>query len=381
MVSMQTNMKLLFPTVASLDPSNRKFVAVFKHDENDSVFVMFNVPNYPNASSVTYESDLELTEAGVKILQAHNADKLNFLEYLKLFKHALASVPKKRVFRNDLFRTFYDEYCELTAQYPDDKFVFNRALETFTIARVDSCMVVNTVVIQLNFYDSSSTVYTVLTSSFPEIKPKKLFAKQYSLKVIHQQFLGYVEELSAFHETLQRIDMLCWVTAPPNPTFEHNYRTIMISDNCVSIKIIFDPWNMSKLPEFKFLGPSAILETFRSTLSENLANWDPDYDVLHNVMQLLDLNCFPMKPAPEEAADKEVLLYDRDTECSVCFTYHLNDEAPDVTCDYESCRRQFHNHCLYEWLSRLPNCQIMFGTINGECPNCEKTVSCKVPTL
>lgn len=55
-----------------------------------------------------------------------------------------------------------------------------------------------------------------------------------------------------------------------------------------------------------------------------------------------------MKPVVEEQMDKEILLYDRDTECSVCFMYHLNDEAPDVTCDYESCRRQFHNVCLYE---------------------------------
>lgn len=33
MVSMETSMKLLFPTVAPLDEDNKKFVGIFKHGE------------------------------------------------------------------------------------------------------------------------------------------------------------------------------------------------------------------------------------------------------------------------------------------------------------------------------------------------------------
>lgn len=188
--------------------------------------MIFKVPDYPNAKSVSYESDIQFTEKELKILQS---DSCNFLEYLKLFDYAVSTVPKKRVFRTDLFTTFYDEYCELKSLFPCERFSFNCEQETFTIVSVDSCMVENCVVVQLNFYEDHSHMYTVIKYSFPDVKHKKLFTKQYSLKVIHQQFLGYVENLSLFHETLQRIDVLCWVTAPPNPTFEQNYRTIMIS--------------------------------------------------------------------------------------------------------------------------------------------------------
>lgn len=51
---------------------------------------------------------------------------------------------------------------------------------------------------------------------------------------------------------------------------------------------------MSKLPEFQFFGPSENVEKFRNGLSENLANWDAERDIIQNIKSLLGefFNCF-----------------------------------------------------------------------------------------
>lgn len=63
------------------------------------------------------------------------------------------------------------------------------------------------------------------------------------------------------------------------------------------------------------------------------------------------LDCFFLPVKPEEEPEKtteNVVLYDSNTECSICFCYHLNSESPDLICENKSCFRHFHNECLFE---------------------------------
>lgn len=127
----------------------------------------------------------------------------------------------------------------------------------------------------------------------------------------------------------------------------HSFAGILFTENNVTLKLTFDPWNMSKLPEFRFFGPSNVIEIHQFNLTENLCNWDGNKDIFQNILGLLDLPFLPIKPEPQNEAGGFV-LYDSNTECCICLSYHLREDVPDVVCEFESCKRHFHNECLYE---------------------------------
>lgn len=65
-----------------------------------------------------------------------------------------------------------------------------------------------------------------------------------------------------------------------------------ISEDGVSLQITFDPWNMSGHPEIKFFGPLRLTDKFLKNLTENAENWDPNYDIIQNILRLLGIFTF-----------------------------------------------------------------------------------------
>ncbi|XP_066148810.1 E3 ubiquitin-protein ligase FANCL-like isoform X2 [Euwallacea fornicatus] len=64
-------------------------------------------------------------------------------------------------------------------------------------------------------------------------------------------------------------------------------------------------------------------------------------------------------------------------ECSICFSLRVDGKLPDIICENSCCAQFYHGKCLYEWLVCL-NAKRTFNNVSGNCPNCEKIISCPI---
>lgn len=51
--------------------------------------------------------------------------------------------------------------------------------------------------------------------------------------------------------------------------------------------ITIDPFNVSLIPEIKFLGPEKLSESYRMTVNSNLALWNPANNTISEILQLI----------------------------------------------------------------------------------------------
>lgn len=104
----------------------------------------------------------------------------------------------------------------------------------------------------------------------------------------------------------------------------------------------------------------------RAKLQSNYHLWDEKKFVRENLKRVLEIN-FPKKPAEDD---------ENDMECAICYSYKLENEIPDQTCENKKCKKAFHHSCLFEWL-RAASSRTSFDTLFGSCPNCFENISVK----
>lgn len=200
------------------------------------MLVSFNVPNYPNAEGIQIQIGDYINTETLQLLKS-KADNLNFLEFVKLLYNKLQNVPKKRKFNADCFSKFYYEFRQLRFENPFDKFVFDEN-ETLTVKHSDVYGVEKEMIIKMDFYNDG-LMYEVIAHNFPELRENRIFQKQCTLGVIYKLFREIIRMLGPFHATIHQIDDMCWVVAPQQASYEHNYRTIVIAGGYPTFRVSF----------------------------------------------------------------------------------------------------------------------------------------------
>lgn len=202
-------------------------------------------------------------------------------------------------------------------------------------------------------------------------------SKVFTLVDIYSNFVDNIEKYRPLRKMLRDLDENTWVLDPPDESsrnsLEYTYRRVALLKG-VSLQIDFNPENsVNQLPALKFLGSDEKTCPLREVLSSNMEDYDPDYTLVQNLERILELE-FPQRECLEEQEDLNL-------ECAICYSYRLGDQFPTESCDDPAgCGKSFHEACLFEWLRSLPEqCSKMsFRSIFGQCPYCEKPISCRM---
>lgn len=202
--------------------------------------------------------------------------------------------------------------------------------------------------------------------------------KQYKLIDIYSSFVDNIDKYRPLRRMFRDIDQNTWVLDPADEparkSLEYTYRRVAISKG-VSLQIDLKPDSTpDEIPGLKFLGSDDKVRPLREVLSRNLENYDPDYTLVQNLERILELE-FPLQQSSMEEQE------DLNLECAICYSYRLGEQFPTETCDDPAgCGKSFHEACLFEWLRSLPEqCSKMsFRSIFGNCPYCDKQISCKI---
>ncbi|KAI4454785.1 ubiquitin ligase protein phf9 fanconi anemia group l protein [Holotrichia oblita] len=325
--------------------------------------------------------DLEKYEKDIKKLS-----KLPFMdpvEYLdKLTEILSIELPIRKendeitVDNTSIYRKVLREYTELRQFYFNiHKSFISKDLKTIDIIQLDERMREHSVKIEVN-YTKDGKLFKIVECNLPQNERESSLEDDDSLIVLYERFMNRIDcpELQSMFDLFDEIDKFCWVIDPEKPTRKDLYRRIVLDTN-LSMVIVFNPSEIRHLPEIKFLGPHNAVKKYKEIVSRNFLNWNPNEDVLSELLKLLEIDNFPSKP--EHSEGDELLI--NDGECCICFSLRLNEQLPDIVCSNTSCNQFFHSQCLYEWLRSL-NSRKFYHEICGQCPNCEKTIRCSLPT-
>ncbi|XP_015588766.1 E3 ubiquitin-protein ligase FANCL [Cephus cinctus] len=224
---------------------------------------------------------------------------------------------------------------------------------------------------------NSINPWEIVTSYLPEIPGVEPLGKNVSsLLDIRKKFQMHVQLLEKTWHTLFLIDRNFHVIDPLEPKHHHFYRRIYLSQ-ILSVLITIDPLHPNEHPHIKLMGCNTETEKYTEIISKNLENWDPENDIIQNLLSLLNLTEFPQPPI-DDNKDKGGIV--NDDECCICFSYELdNEQAPEKICDNRKCKRRFHTLCLRTWLQGVAGNEIVFDHICGKCPNCGENISCSIP--
>lgn len=294
-----------------------------------------------------------------------------FLEDLVSKSHQQTNINKP-VDNSDFYRHVLEEYSELTRFYLNLKTCYlSPDLSKIKLSTIDERNREHFLEIDVN-YTNKNQMFNIVSYDLPH--DKNNFKASASLRTIYDYFISIIERLQSYFNLMDLIDSCCYILDPPSPHRRDNHRRIWIGDD-VSMILTIDPCNIAQIPEIKFLGPGSITESYRMTMNENLEKWDPQNDIVFEILQLIGLEKFPEKRVEKQGT--EVLMTTGD--CSICFSQRLNNKLPEVSCKSEVCATVYHAECLYEWLMSL-NTRRFFSEIIGNCPNCEKPISCPIPS-
>ncbi|KAJ8984147.1 hypothetical protein NQ317_017798 [Molorchus minor] len=273
----------------------------------------------------------------------------------------------------DTHKHILQEYSEFTAFYVN--------LQSSHISS-DLCLIDTHMVddknrdhfVQISASETDSRgIFRIVKFDLPQ--PKEEFIVSSSLKAIYSQFTGTVEALQPFFDLMDILDKSCWILEPLQPERKHTHRRIGLGDN-ISVIIKIDPYNIANVPDMKFLGPERLIEQYRTIVNENLEKWmEEDDDVFSEILKLLGMVQFPLKPTFTAITAN---LLKESGECSICFSYNYNDKLPEIVCKSKFCENYYHKECLYEWLVSV-NSVRFFNEVVGNCPNCDKSISCPIP--
>ncbi|CAG9861621.1 unnamed protein product [Phyllotreta striolata] len=337
------------------------------NDEDYSVSILQSAQN-----SFTVQLPESLKQFENYFKTSNSPDIISYLDLIK--KHVSSNVPQKKPSNHcEIFRQVLHEYQEFTLFFMNLKSShISYDLSKINVIALDEQNREHPVEIRVNFEDKAN-IFEISEYDLPCEKDK--FKKSSYLKDVYNQFVQMVESLQPFFNLMDDFDANCDILDPVPQHRRHNYRRIWLGDSS-SIVITVDPFKLSEVPVITFLGPEGLTDIYVS-MNRNVHNWSPTNDLYHEILKFIELESFPRKPAvPED--EKDGLLLETGG-CSICFSLKLDDKFPEIFCKNKSCNNCYHIECLYEWLESVKAPTVCHKKV-GACPNCEKAISCPIPS-
>ncbi|CAH1118657.1 unnamed protein product [Phaedon cochleariae] len=298
---------------------------------------------------------------------------ISYLDSLRTYIQS--KIPAKNPVNHcDIYRQVLYEYSEFTKFYLNLKCCYLAyELNKINITTVDEQNREHSVEIHID-YANVHKIFCIAEYDLP--LEKGYFKATSSLRETYDKFVGLVELLQPFFDLMGVFDSCCHILDPVPQKRMYNYRRILIGEN-LSLIVTVDPFNVTRIPEIKFLGPQRQVEALRTKMNNNLEKWDQTNDTFTEILLLLGMDHFPEKIV--DLNEKEDILVGTG-DCSICFSSRLNGKLPEVVCKNEFCENYYHVDCLYEWLMAV-NARKFFTEVIGNCPNCEKSISCPIPSV
>lgn len=189
------------------------------------------------------------------------------------------------------------------------------------------------------------------------------------LQRFYQIFQEQVEQMQLFWDAMEDIDSNCWVLEPELGNRVSTMRRIVIAKHC-SMQIEFEPKQVMAVPcVCRFFGPQEFTDQLALKFQRRKNLWNQALTPRQNLECILDIQ-FPKK-AQESKEDYGM-------ECGICYSFNLETNAPDKSCENPKCNRQFHQRCVYEWLKSLPTSRSSFDAVFGNCPYCLGPMSARL---
>ena len=177
----------------------------------------------------------------------------------------------------------------------------------------------------------------------------------HALETALAQFRVALTRHQRLWDLLDDLDAHTWVLEPRAPRRDSVSRRLALGNHC-SLQVELHVGAPTSLPEVQFLGAERHIAPLRLALNANLARWQPDEGVRHNLERVLQLR-FPAREQHAAAAAEYAV------ECAICYMYELDGCVPESACD--SCSKPFHKACLAEWLRGLSTTQQSFNRLFG----------------
>ncbi|XP_043262653.1 E3 ubiquitin-protein ligase FANCL isoform X2 [Colletes gigas] len=315
------------------------------------------VPNYP----LLHDANINFGKEITRIRSIEFSQKSNFINNAHIEDDSHEVADNKAV-------ELLQELKDALETSPGVKLLSDNNLNTIQLF-------MNGVSLTLQRTKYRACPWIVIHSDLPEIPAFGPFEKNLSTLIIaRNKFKLQVEILENAWSNLRQIDEKCWVLDPLKPKPSHLYRRIYLTPS-LSMFLQVSPLNPMDLPEIKFMGSEVEVELQRSLVSKKLHYWNPKYNIIDNLMMLLNIDTFPRKEEKVYIEDKNAIVADE--ECCICFSMELDNKIiPDKICSNAKCRRHFHTSCLLNWLQAVAGNHIMFDHIHGTCPNCQESISC-----
>ncbi|KAF7283689.1 hypothetical protein GWI33_023185 [Rhynchophorus ferrugineus] len=357
--------------------------------------------NKSNENTISYEGKIFVVNTDYNVSIERSASNTLHLKYLKTvdpiilkeFKDLFVDDPftdiielldkisshlasKQPVITNknqcDIYLKVLNEYSEFT------KFFLNlhtcslkEDLSEIFASVLDEKSREHKVIIFVDFSGQSKNLFVLKEFDLPKESQTKFKASD-SLTALFDEFLAQLEILQPYFDILDEFDHYCTILDPEKPNRKDSYRRIWLGDNASCI-ITVSPYSIFRMPDIRFLGPDRLVNPFIQSLNDNISEWNCENGIYQGILKLLGIDDFPKRPYDVKPVD--VLV--EHGECIICFSLRLNDKLPEIICTNQSCEKPYHNQCLYDWLIAL-NAKRVFNNITGNCPNCEKTISCPV---
>lgn len=185
---------------------------------------------------------------------------------------------------------------------------------------------------------------------------------------VYEEFQRLILHCQGLWNILDEIDSETWVLEPEKPLRKDVYRRIALGSGA-SLLVTLDPNNPQEIPSCRFLGSDRMIKPLEDKFLSGLQDWNMAQSLLQNLKSILEID-FPTATEEQREEFRE--------ECGICYMYRFNDNATDKMCDDVRCSRPFHTICLYEWLKELPSSRQSFDVLFGNCPYCEKPITCKI---
>ncbi|XP_066148809.1 E3 ubiquitin-protein ligase FANCL-like isoform X1 [Euwallacea fornicatus] len=322
-------------------------------------YILQNIPNVSKTTIANIRNDL----SSLKFK--------NTVEALDRIQDILeAGVSKKKLENySQIYRTVLQEYSELT------KFFFNfnshklsYDLSSINVDVKDSKLRIHSVGIKIN-YAEPTEIFQLADIDLPE---GEAIHNNNSLVALFEEFIARIELLQPFFNLMEDFDRNTSILDPEKPRKCDAYRRIWLGEN-ISVIITVDPFNIFQRPDIRFLGPEKSVEPYNTNFNNNFGNWALTENIFQAVLDLLGIEAFPKRETMKSATS---LLVEYG-ECSICFSLRVDGKLPDIICENSCCAQFYHGKCLYEWLVCL-NAKRTFNNVSGNCPNCEKIISCPI---